>query len=1434
MTPHQGLAYVVVTHLPAKHESHLAELIGNVTPLAVTQAESGQPVEAGHVYIIPPGMLMSIEGGKLALAPLPPRTPMPKPIDFFMVALADDLGDNSVGIVLSGTAHDGTAGLKAIRAAGGLTLVQSPTTAEFPGMPNSAIAAGIADQVLAPKDMPAALVEYLGHVPLDLEPPSTPPGTPAAPGLALIEGSGDPLLTVLRLIQIRTGHDFRWYRPAMLQRRLRRRMGLRKLDHVSDYITLLEESNDELDILKNEFLIGVTDFFRDPQAWDELASTVIPALVSARLQDDAPIRVWTPGCATGEESYSIAMLLLEQLEGKVDPQRIQVFGTDIDLNALGAARAGTYPSSIVTTVSAERLARFFDRRGDHYVARKVLRETILFAPQNLVRDTPFSRLDMVLCRNLLIYFKPELQQRVFELFHFALKPSGMLLLGKTESIGSEAALFEPASRSIRLFRRIGTRAHLPRGFGGGKGGVLDQRAPGAQLASSQHSALEFVRGQLDGRAVTAAVLVDREGRALYFHGDTGPFVQLHGNASLDLSALVQPALRVRVRAALRLALGEGTAAASDIALHIDGESRRVHLEAEPVTAFGAQGLALVMFSAAPAKAVDAGDDKTAPPIAFAELTREYEETRRELAAALADAERSNEELRTGNEESLALNEELQSSNEELESSKEELESLNEELSSVNSQLEEKVSELALSNDDLGNLMTSTRMATILLDADLRIRRFTPAASEVFSLQPGDEGRRLSDISSRVTDPAFAGDLRRVHAAPDGIAAEVESPAGKTFLRRILPYRTHAEKIEGAVVTFTDVTMLRDATQRARELVAVLQDSNDAIIVYDLDATILAWNGGAERIYGHPRDTMVGTSLYALLPQASRAAAVDLVTRARTTGKAATEVAERLARDGRPVSVSITVSALRDASGAIYALLSTERDITHQLRAESEMYFRRLADRIPALLRVEDVNGFAQFVNQPCCVFTGRPRDALLGEGWLQFVHPEDRQRFVAECATALSQQVRLETDIRMRRADGVFRWMRSVKVPYFGAHEAFAGYIGLMLDVHDHKLAESALRDADRRKDDFLAMLGHELRNPLAPIRNAVAVIGRAPATDAQTSWAINLIGRQTELLAKLLDDLLDVARISRGKVVLEKAPVELAVLVQRAVEICQPLVDSRRQQLTINVPGEPLVVEGDLLRLTQVLANLLSNAAKYTDEGGRIWLAVERDGEVVKIRVRDTGMGIQQEMLAIVFDPFTQADPTLDRSRGGLGLGLTLVKQLVGLHGGSVQAHSAGLGQGSQFTVRLPLLPWQASAPATVPLADKALPSGACRVLLVDDNRDAIESLAMLMRMDGHEVSLAFDGNEALVVAKRCRPQIVILDVGLPGLDGYQVARRLRGAKATAKVKLIALTGYGQPEDVARAHAAGFDHHFVKPVDPQAILDMAVYPPDTGSAAAG
>jgi two-component system, chemotaxis family, CheB/CheR fusion protein len=429
---------------------------------------------------------------------------------------------------------------------------------------------------------------------------------------------------------------------------------------------------------------------------------------------------------------------------------------------------------------------------------------------------------------------------------------------------------------------------------------------------------------------------------------------------------------------------------------------------------------------------------------------------------------------------------------------------------------------------------------------------------------------------------------------------------------------------------------------------------------------------------------------------------------------------------------------------------------------------------------------------------------------------------VEDYARALPGRARFETDLRLRRHDGVYRWMRSVSVPHFDPHGGYSGYVALTLDVQDRRQAENELVAADRRKDEYLAMLAHELRNPLAPIRNAAALLARTPNLDPKAVWATGVIGRQTDVLAKLLEDLLDVARIARGKVSLTLSPVDVAVLVDRAVEISRPLIDGRRHRLTLDLPPEPLTVVGDLLRLTQVLANLINNAAKYTDEGGEIRIEARRLEREAVIRVSDNGSGITAEMVPHVFDLFAQADTTLDRSKGGLGLGLTLVRQLVQLHGGSVHAHSEGLGKGSQFVVHLPLLdaiPSPAAHEAAA-AADTSAARGR-RVMVVDDSIDAAESLAMLLELRGHDVRVVHDAREVVAVADRFRPDVAILDIGLPHIDGYQLARSLRGRAGTAKLELIALTGYGQPEDAERARVAGFDHHLVKPVEPDTVNSL-------------
>ena len=1407
------MAYVVVTHLPSNHVSHLAELLGRTGVLPVRELAEGDTLTGGQVHVMPPAKLMVLRHGvvRFDLAPanlLPP----PKPIDFFMASLAEQLQDRCVGIVLSGTDHDGTLGLKAIRTAGGFTMVQTPDTAEFPGMPQSAITAGVADRVLAPHEMPAALMDYLGHLPTDREFGADDTGLAEGPETA------ERFKAVLALVLAKTGNDFRLYRPAMLRRRLRRRMVLKSCDQLADYLALLEHVPDEAAALSSDFLIGVTDFFRDPESWQLLERSVLPSLLAQRKVDEQPFRVWTPGCSTGEESYSIAMLLQELL-GHTAAESVQVFGTDIDHDALAVARKGVYPEAIAATVPAHRLARFFDRRDGRYAVRKSLRDAVMFAPQNLVRDTPFSRLDLVLCRNLLMYFDPALQQRVLQLFHFALQPGGLLWLGKAESLALHSDLFEPVSRDIRLFRRVGGRSNLPRGYA-----VEDHAAPeGLRFASERPApAADIVHQYLGERQVDAAVLIDRDGRALHFRGDTARFLAPQGDASLDLLRLLRPELRGSLRTALRQSLGEKQA----VRRHALLGGARVTLEAAPVAANDTRGLSLVLFIAAHDKAAGLPLGPAQAAANNAPLS-ELDESRRDLAVALEDAERHNEELRLASEESSSLNEELQSSNEELESSKEELQSLNEELATVNAQLEDKVVEVKRHADDVANLLHSTHIATLLLDRDLRIRRFTPAAATLFHLRAGDEGRRLSDLASTVRDAEFAKDAQGVLASEQPAEAEIQSEQGFAYLRRILPFRTAKGEVEGAVVTFIDIGPLRNAARQARQLLATLEDSNDAVFSHDLQGRILSWNDGAQRLYGYGRDEALRMGLFALVPAAAHGAARDLLESARAQGSFGPGDADRQTRDGRTVRVSTTVSALRDDQGQIYALLATERDITERLRIESEMRFRRLADDIPSLLRVEDRQGMAEFVNRACAVFTGRPPEVLVGRGWLQFVHPDDREGYLADHAAAYASYTPLEADFRLRRADGAYRWMRSISAPHTEPDGRFAGFVSLMVDVEDRKRAEAALLTADRRKDEFLAMLAHELRNPLAPIGNAARVITGSGIDNDRVLWAAGIIGRQTAMLAKLLDSLLDLARISSGKTVLELAPVDLGVVLARALELSAPLIEERRQRLEINAPGpDELIVEGDLMRLTQVLSNLLNNATKYTPVGGEIRVDLARTGAEAVIRVADNGAGLDAEMIPRIFEMFTQADRTLDRAKGGLGLGLTLVRQLTELHRGSVKASSDGLGQGSTFTVRLPLLARTLAVRSAREAATAAVLTGpGRRILVVDDNVDGARTLASILEMQGHQVTVAHSGPTALELAASAAPDVVILDIGLPGMDGYSVARTLRGRPDTAKTLLIAVTGYGQPDDVNEARNAGFDSHFVKPVDLDGLVAIIARP---------
>ncbi len=819
MPPDGGIAFIVVQHLDPGHKSLASELLGRCTAMPVAQAEEGVRVEPGHVYTNPPDRYVLIRRGTLHLEAPAERRDRRLPIDRFFNALGEDQHEKAVGIILSGSGADGAVGLRSIVREGGLVIVQQPETAQFDGMPKSAINTGLASAVLPVAQMPKVLVDYARH--------------PYAEGAALFAGpQGSEAAALDRIMQVlHSGHRFNFagYKRATVQRRILRRMGLRGIENVAEYAAVLAAEPREADALFKDLLIGVTEFFRDPAAWEALDAEAVVPLVDSKMAGE-PVRAWVAGAATGEEAYSLAMLLTERLEhaGKKCP--LHVFATDTNEQALAVARAGRYPAGIAAQVSAERLRRFFGETADdhHFQARKELRESVVFGAHNLLGDPPYSKMDLVTCRNLLIYLEPEIQKKIVFLLHFALRPGGYLFLGPAETVGKHEDLFEPVSKRWRIFRRIGATPHE----------LIERLASeGADHASAARDAPPAPPGATDtgtrvqrlivDRFAPAAVLTNHHFEALYFCGPTDRFLaQPKGGPTRDLLSLSREGLRSRLRGAIR----EAEKAGSSVVV-TDAEVRRgdafapVKLTVVPAgPASDPRGLLLVVFEDAPESAPVALDRRVAAARLVKRLEEELRATKEDLNSIIERLQITVEELTSANEDVVTVNEELQSANEELESSKEELQSLNEELNTVNQQLQDKVGELENANSDLKNLLESNDIATLCLDSKFRIKWFSPAARMLFDLVPTDVGRSITAFAPKLSDGLLLADARRAIEGRKPVEVEVRSSAQRWYVRRTLPYRTTDRSVDGVVITFTDITEIRRRTVAELEARAALAES----------------------------------------------------------------------------------------------------------------------------------------------------------------------------------------------------------------------------------------------------------------------------------------------------------------------------------------------------------------------------------------------------------------------------------------------------------------------------------------------------------------------------------------------------------------------------------------------------------------------------------
>jgi two-component system, chemotaxis family, CheB/CheR fusion protein len=1302
-----GMAFVVLQHLSPDFKSMMYELLGRDTTMTIQRVEDGMAVAANTVYLLPPKKLMVIEGDRLHLSDKDPQKGLALPIDHFLESLARNWGERAIAVILSGSGSDGSRGVVEIAREGGFVITESLETAKFDGMPASAQASGVVDETLAPEEMGELLVNLV-----------TQPETTRAERRELGVQRTDALQGMDAIYQLfRTVHDidFSIYKDSTVLRRVQRRVAMTGATSLDAYARQLLNDRKELDALYCDLLIGVTQFFRDPLAYTKLRENVFPTLIGEKQPDDL-IRAWVAGCASGEEAYSLAIAVHETCEELGRPFRLKLFATDLHRASLEQAGRGAFSPEMLKCISPERRERYFHEKDGQYLISPEIRKSIVFAPHNILSDAPFTDLDFVSCRNMLIYFQAVAQRRVLSRLHYALNKGGILWLGGSESPGEISSEFEPLFERERIYQKL-RDVRLPNEF---RAPPLRPRtalhvSPArTQAASAAFHERQALHEQLLNHFMPPGLLIDGDRSLIETFGGAEKLLSFPAREpSLDILELVDRGLRSALSGAIHRAMKENTPVRfSNVKLQCEGHERAFNLTLTPLATV-APGSQHYFIGLEPLPSLDPRDqlsDVAAQPMepAPGEITASRTQIRQledDLKNSRENLQATIEELETSNEELQATNEELIASNEELQSTNEELHSVNEELFTVNAEHQRKISELAELNQDMYHLLENTDVATVFLDRELCIRRFTSRVQTLFDLLEHDVGRPIHSFLPKFAVDDLLGRLRHVLASGESFECETLAQDGTCYLLRLLPYRIQGT-ITGVVLMLVDVSSLEVLRERLRWMSAIVESTDDAIIGQDLAGRIVSWNVGAERLYGYSAAEAIGRNISMIIPPGQRDEAEAFSSGSPHVERPYATDTIRLTKAGREINVSLTISPVKD----------------------------RL-----------------------------------------------DRTIGVSKIARDISQRIAMEEEIRQQV----------------------------------------------RQREAFLATLSHELRNPLGAVLNATRIIRDDRADQEMQRKAAEIIERQVSMTRTLLVDLLDVSRIAQGKIGLKLAPVALTSLIQLVKETTQSAISRHQNQLEFMVEDSGLTVLGDSTRLIQVQVNLIHNAAKYSPPGSTIQVKLERDGQQALISVTDEGKGIPAAELTRIFDPFVQIGEAKDQWDGGLGVGLTLVKTLVEMHGGRVEADSGGPDQGSVFRVWLPLAqqaalqPELSANPGSTDEEPKQVSSQPCRVVLIEDLADSRQMLQSLLEIEGHTVLTAVDGESGYELVLAERPNVAVVDIGLPGMDGHAVARRVRLAAGGDSIKLVALTGYGQQGDIAKSLESGFDAHLTKPVDPDQLMRL-------------
>ncbi len=1424
-------SFIIVQHLSPNFESLMSELLSKHTHLDIYTAKSGMAIKPNTIYLNPKEKNLVVEDGKLKLLERPKNHGLNFPIDLFFHSLGKEFKEQAIGVVLSGTGTDGSRGIKTIKETGGIIMVQDPETAQFNGMPNAAMDTDLVDFMLSPKEISKEIHRIIvtkeRFNELDYD------------GL-----SEDHMFKIL-LNHIRKGKgiDFHAYKKNTLIRRLAKRFLATKNKNLSEYFDYIQKNEDEVQLLKSEFLIGVTSFFRNKEAYEILRTEVIPNMFTGEPDPEKPIRIWVAACSTGEEAYSLAILIHEHLRKIGKNYRFKIFATDVDPRAIEKASQGVYSRNSMAEISEEILGKYFNVVGEKYEIVKSVRDNLVFSVHNLLKDPPFIRVDLVTCRNFLIYIENEAQERVLAMFQFALKLHGYLFLGNSETLGPVEKYFDTLNKKWRIYQNISSEKVIP-------GSIRDQnyRYKALKNKISDLPELQSIRPKrvsaesnftkyIVDREVKSSLFIDKQNQILYLSGMFEDLVQVRaGVTSLSLENLKYKSLITLIKTSLQKLVEDELTALKISGVKFDKDKDPVDLQFEVVDTLYLSNIYYIeilksgISEASKIKEVRLEDLTESAKNQIEFLESSLQKSQYELQNVVEEMETSNEELQASNEELMASNEELQSTNEELQS-------VNEELYTVNTELQFKNRELSELNNDINNLLNSNNIATLFLDKDLCIRKYTPSIGRHFKLQEKDIGRPIEIFASSFNDSdqkTFTSNIKQALNSFKVSEFEIQDIYGNWFLCRTNPFITNNKIINGVVATLTDISKLKntqaDLMDWKNELSSVIDNSPIGISTLNIEGEFLNVNPAFEDFTGQSKLKLNGSHLKEIIHPDSQDAFKEKFEKL-IAGKINTYSGQlKFLKGGNKFAWgALTLTFNKKTEGNNNHLIAMVMD-TDEIRKKQELIelnesrlrllFESMSEGFIHAKAVNSNNWVIIDVNNNIELFTGIDRSNLMGKksAELKNIALFNHEKFLKACFNSANTLQKNSLEIYLPKGK---QWVSAnIFAPKKGE------FAVTLSDITESKKADKAIKVAiekaersDRLKSAFLANLSHEIRTPMNSIIGFTHLLKQNNIPDEKRSKYVEIINQQGQILLGLINDLVDISKIEANEIQLMLTTFNLAKVFDQTIEAQRNNFAHKQDlvfKLKVHKSLESKVVEADKNRLVQILNNLLSNAGKFTDSG-HIELSCEPISEsMLEIQVKDSGIGIPEFEQENIFKRFYQVEN--QSLATGTGLGLAITKGLVEALGGKIRLESSP-GKGSIFNIKLPIKysKTKTNNGSLVDLTKLKSKLKGKTILIGEDEEDNFILLEQILKQFDVNILHAVDGSEAISLFKANKVDLVLMDIKLPVLNGIDATKAIRSLNAV--VPILAQTSYALENERERITKAGCNMVIPKPIEQEVLF---------------